>query len=58
MIINAENTPWGKADILGQKLTREEAMLHPWLKDVYEIIDLMADQDDEVRGFFGQEIVH
>ncbi len=58
MIINAEQTPWGKADILGQKLTREEAMLHPWLEDVYEITDLMADRDDEVREFFGQEIVH
>ena len=55
-IVDAENTPWGNAPIIGQPLTAAEAHNHPWLDDVFDLTDRIADEDPNVREFFGQEV--
>lgn len=57
-IIDAEKTPWGNAKIIGAKLTRGDALAHPWLEDVFHLTDHIADEDKEIREFFSQETVH
>lgn len=57
-LVDAQTTPWGRAKIVGQKLSREEALEHPWLDEVFHITDHIAEEDSEVRAFFGQETVH
>ena len=57
-LINAEDTPWGNAEILGNKLSAEEAAGHPWKIDVYQLSDEIADNDPEVRAFFGQGTIY
>lgn len=57
-LIDAKDTPWGGAEILGAKLTSVEAKDHPWKDDVYQLSDEIADNDPEVRAFFGQESIH
>lgn len=51
-IIDATSSPWADARIIGRKLTREEALLHPWLKDVFHITDHMPEDDTEIKAFF------
>lgn len=53
-IIDATSSPWADARIIGRKLTREEALLHPWLKDVFHITDHMTEDDTEIKAFFAR----
>ncbi len=57
-IIDANESEWSDVEILGRKLTREEALDHPWVKDVYHIIDHVIDEDPVIREFFSSEPVH
>jgi hypothetical protein len=53
-LINAEETPWGNAEIIGSKLTWMEAEDHPWIDEFYQMADEIFDKDPEVRSFFGR----
>ena len=44
--------------LIGRKLSREEALEHPWLKDVFHITDYMTDDDPEIKAFFADEMVN
>lgn len=57
-LINAAETPWGDAEILGRKLTWEEAQDHPDIDEVFQMMDEIVDKDAEVRSFFGRSLVH
>ena len=55
MILNAEESPWRDAQILGQMLNRDEALAHPWIKDVFHITDHMVTDDPELKAYFEGE---
>lgn len=51
-ITNANESPWHDSKIIGRKLTREEALNHPWIEDVFHITDHMVVDDNEIKTFF------
>jgi hypothetical protein len=57
-ITDANESHWSDVEIIGRKLSREEALAHPWLKDVFHITDHMTDDDPEVKAFFAKETIH
>ncbi|WP_144283022.1 hypothetical protein [Chryseobacterium echinoideorum] len=46
-ILDGNESPWN-SDILGKILQREDALNHPWIKDVYHITDHIVEEDQEV----------
>ncbi len=57
-IINADESLWADVDIIGRKLSRDEALAHPNISDVFHITDHMTADDPEITGFFEPETVH
>ncbi|HKP69978.1 MAG TPA: hypothetical protein VJV05_11890, partial [Pyrinomonadaceae bacterium] len=55
-IIDVQNSPWHDVDIIGKKQTREEALGHPLIDDVFHITDHMTSDDPAIKEFF--ETVH
>lgn len=53
-VIDAERLAWQKSEILGQKLTRDQALAHPWLSDVYQLFDHMVEYDAPVHAFLAR----
>lgn len=51
-ITNKDESPWKNTKILGRVLDREEALIHPWIKDVFHITDHIFKDDLEVVNFF------
>ena len=54
-IIDAANSQWADANVIGHKLSREMALVHPWLKDVFHITDHMTEDDPEIKAFLANE---
>lgn len=50
-LIDRAASPWQEA-FLGNILDRNEALNHPWIKDVFHLTDHIIEQDLEVRSFF------
>ncbi|MBC7853535.1 MAG: hypothetical protein IAF94_08875 [Pirellulaceae bacterium] len=44
-VYDSEQSPWGEVEIFGPTLSREEALKHPRLKEVFVITDLIVEQD-------------
>jgi hypothetical protein len=57
-ITDATQSHWADANIVGRQLTREEALKHPWLPEVFHLTDHMTADDPAVREFFENEVVH
>ncbi len=57
-ITDAAQSEWNDAEILGRMLSREEALAHSWIQDVFHITDHMTDEDPAIREFFKSEPVH
>ena len=57
-IINANESDWADVNIIGRKLSRDEALEHPWLNEVFHITDHMTDEDPEIIAFFEGETIH
>ena len=55
-ITDSAESPWAKAKLIGQKLTRESALESEWIKDLFRITDHMVTDDPAIREFF--ETVH
>lgn len=53
-ILNGEESPWN-SEILGKILQREEALNHPWIKDVFYITDHMVEEDQELIKYFNKQ---
>jgi len=49
-----EESPWKDVDFLGQILDRQEALLHPWLKDVFHITDHIVIDDKIIVDYFNE----
>lgn len=51
-LMNASESPYNGINLLGRMLDREEALAHPWVKDVFHITDHISTDDTEVINFF------
>ena len=43
------------ADFLGTPLTREEALKHPWLPDLFALSDFIVDNDPAISAFLNSD---
>jgi hypothetical protein len=57
-IFDASESQWSDAKVLGRKLSREEALAHPRITDVYHITDHMTEEDPDIQAFFTKETLH
>ncbi len=57
-ITDANESPWNNVKVIGRKLTREEALSHEWIEDVFHITDQMVVDDPEIKSFFADETIH
>jgi len=57
-ITDANESSWRDVKIIGRKLTREEALNHPWIEDVFHITDHMVIDDSEIKTFLEGETIH
>jgi hypothetical protein len=53
-LVNREESPWSDATYLGRILDREEALTHPWVKDVFHLTDHMVVDDAPITAYFEQ----
>ncbi len=51
MLGDAAQSTWREADITGAKLTREQALGHPWKAKAFEVLDEAFLRDRSLRGF-------
>jgi hypothetical protein len=51
MLADAAQSRWGDVEIIGEKLTREAALRHPWKATAFEVLDEAFVQDRVLRGF-------
>lgn len=54
-LVNAADSPWSHVTFLGRLLDRDEALKHPWVKEVFHITDHMVREDKEVMRYFGAQ---
>ena len=54
-VIDAAESPWSHVELLGKKLTREEALAHPWIKDAFHIADHMIADDQPLKAYLDDE---
>jgi hypothetical protein len=50
-VIDGAELAWKKSEILGRKLSRDEALAHPWLPEVYRLFDHMVENDAPLHAF-------
>ncbi len=53
-IIDASESPWNGAQLIGRTLDREEALEHPRIKDVFHIADHVYLEDAEFKAYLGR----
>jgi hypothetical protein len=51
-IVQADESPWSHVTFLGRILSREDALNHEWIKDVFHITDHMVTDDQEIVNYF------
>jgi len=51
MVTGADDCPWNGVKLIGRVLSREEALAHPWLKDVFHITDHIVVEDKLIRAY-------
>lgn len=55
-VIDKVDSPWSGSKVLGRMLDREEALSHPWIKEVFHLVDHIVEKDPAIKGLF--ETVH
>ncbi len=51
-LTNAADSPWSDVKFLGRVLDRDEALLHPWIKEVFHVTDHMVSDDVAITDYF------
>lgn len=51
MVRDAADSPWNGVELLGDMLDREEALAHPWIQEVFHIIDHMLLADEPLKTY-------
>ena len=52
MVVDADESPWRNARVIGRMLDRDEALAHPWIGDVFHITDHMVEDDPAIKSYF------
>lgn len=55
-VVDADESPWQGARVIGKMLSREEALYHPWIGDVFHITDHMLVDDPEIKSYFERSL--
>lgn len=50
-IMDASESPWKDAKVIGRTLDRTEALDHPWVPQVFEVTDRMIEIDEPLRTY-------
>ena len=53
--IERVDSPWAESTYLGPLLSREEALAHPWCKEVFHITDHITLEDQEAIAFLAKQ---
>ncbi|WP_431688785.1 hypothetical protein [Hahella sp. NBU794] len=53
MVVDRGESPWRDVEYFGRILDREEALAHPWIKDVFYITDRIFEEDRAISDFLG-----
>ncbi len=51
-LTDKEESPWSDEEYLGKILDRKDALIHPWVKDVFHITDHMVLDDKIIVEYF------
>jgi hypothetical protein len=51
MLVDADGLPWGSEELLGTKLTRDDALAHPLKAEVFDILDALVAQERRFHAF-------
>jgi hypothetical protein len=57
-ITDANDSPWKNVNVIGRKLSRDEALNHEWIQDVFHLTDHIIIDDPEIKSFFADETIH
>ena len=49
MVVDAESTPWGNEELLGEKLTRDQVLGTRLSKLAFQLVDEVVAQDERLR---------
>lgn len=52
-VTDAESSPWREAKIIGRTLNRNEALVHPLIKEAFHITDHMVSEDAPIKEYLG-----
>lgn len=50
-VINPDESPWGNTDLLGEMLSRQDALDHPLLQEVFAITEKVIRGHDTIRQY-------
>lgn len=50
-LIDATRSPWREAEVIGRTLDREEALVHPLVKEAFRVTDHMVAEDEPIRSY-------
>jgi len=53
-LTDKEKSPWKDIELLGQILDRHEALVHPWLKDIFHITDHLVADDKIIADYLAK----
>jgi hypothetical protein len=48
-MVDSSESPWSHTTFLGRLLDRDEALAHPWIKEVFHITDHMITDDPVIK---------
>ena len=57
-LIEAAESPWVESTFLGRLLNRDEALSHPWCKEVFHITDHAFVEDAPLRAYLEAGPIH
>jgi hypothetical protein len=52
-VVDPDESPWPRTDLLGDMLTREEALRHPLIKEVFLLAEEIIRNHSAVREYLG-----
>jgi hypothetical protein len=58
MVTDAAQSQWSDAEVLGTMLDRKAALAHPWIREVFHIVDHLVLEDSAVREYLERRAVN
>lgn len=55
-VYDGDESPWAHAALIGRKLSREEALSHAWIAEVFHISDHMVNDDEPLHRFLNSSL--